>query len=45
MPSAPNEPTTSAPKGHGRTVRIFLAITASLSLLVGVAGGISYREL
>jgi LCP family protein required for cell wall assembly len=37
MPSAPNEPTTSAPRGHGRTVRIFLAITASLSLLVGAS--------
>lgn len=44
MPSAPNEPTTSAPRGHGRTVRIFLAITASLSLVVGVVGGISYAS-
>jgi LCP family protein required for cell wall assembly len=43
MTSAPNEP-TSAPHGHGRTVRIFLAITASLSLLVGVVGGISFAS-
>ena len=33
MPSAPTESTPSTPRGHGRTVRIFLAVTASLSLI------------
>ena len=32
------------PAGHGRTVRVFLAVTASLSLIVGVVGGISYAS-
>ena len=44
MPSAPNEPTTSAPRGHGRTVRIFLAITASLSLLVGASAAFAFAK-
>jgi LCP family protein required for cell wall assembly len=36
-PSAPLE-------SHGRTVRVFLAVSATLSLVVGVVGGISYAS-
>ena len=47
MPTDPNA-STPAPvhpaHPHGRTVRIFLAITASLSLIVGVVGGISFAS-
>ncbi|MBA3690441.1 MAG: LCP family protein [Actinobacteria bacterium] len=40
--SEPNEPRPSS--GHGRIVRLFLAIAASLSLIVGVVGGISFAS-
>jgi LCP family protein required for cell wall assembly len=39
----PEEPSAAA-AGHGRPVRLFLAIAASLSLIVGVAGGISFAS-
>ncbi len=38
----PNEPSPAS--AHGRTVRLFLAITASLSLIVGVVGGIGFAS-
>jgi hypothetical protein len=38
----PNEPERTA--SHGRTVRVFLAVAASLSLITGVAGGISFAS-
>ena len=33
-----------APAPHGRTVRVLLALAATLSLLVGIVGGISYAS-
>jgi LCP family protein required for cell wall assembly len=38
----PDEPSTAA--GHGRPVQLLLAIAASLSLIVGVAAGISFAS-
>lgn len=38
------EPTEPSAAAHGRTVRVLLAIAATLSLIVGVAGGISFAS-
>ena len=40
----PSERSERAPTPHGRTVRILLAMAATLSLVVGVVGGISFAS-
>ena len=42
MTTQPNEPNPAV--SHGRTVRLFLAIAASLSLITGVAGGVGFAS-
>lgn len=42
MTTQPNDP--RPPVSHGRTVRVLLAIAASLSLITGVAGGIGFAS-